>query len=143
MRRVFDFDKNKLKVVGFLTREEVRKAAEILSTPVNREDSQICSKYCGAWIDLLYPVSNWELNKYRIKSELKYRPFKDVEECFKEMKKYEPFGWIKSKSSGCYMCIGMVDTKGVCFGPNYQCTYYDAFYSYTFVDGEPFGIKED
>ena len=30
--------------------------------------------------------------RYRIKSE--YRPFKDAEECFEEMKKHKPFGWI-------------------------------------------------
>ena len=143
MRRVFDFDKNKLKVIGFLTREEVRKAAEILSTPVNREDSQTYSKYCGAWIDLLYPVSYWELNKYRIKSEPKYRPFKDAEECFEEMKKHEPFGWVKRKQFGCYMCISMVYPKGICFGSPLQYKYQEIFDKYTFIDGEPFGIKEE
>ena len=34
---------------------------------------------------------------YRIKPETKYRPFKDAEECFEEMKKHQPFGWIKDK----------------------------------------------
>ena len=32
---------------------------------------------------------------YRIKPELKYRPFANVEECWEEMKKHRPFGWIK------------------------------------------------
>lgn len=33
-------------------------------------------------------------SNYRIKPEPKYRPFKSVEECWNEMKKHEPFGWI-------------------------------------------------
>lgn len=141
IRMVFDSDKNKLKVIGFMTQEEVRKAAEILSTPVNREDSQICSKYCGAWIDLLYPVSNWELNKYRIKSEPKYRPFKDADECWEEMKKHELFGWLKSKS-GDYKVINSVNFASI-NSNDYYYTYKQAFDDFTFIDGTPFGIKED
>lgn len=32
--------------------------------------------------------------RYRIKPEPTYRPFKDIEECWKEMQKHQPFGWI-------------------------------------------------
>lgn len=43
--------------------------------------------------DITY-CSNFE---YRIKpdskAEAKYRPFKDAEECWTEMKKHQPFGW--------------------------------------------------
>lgn len=39
----------------------------------------------------------WSNIEYRIKPEAKYRPFKDAEECLKEMKKHEPFGWVKSE----------------------------------------------
>lgn len=34
---------------------------------------------------------------YRIKSEFEYRPFKNIEECLEEMKKHQPFGWIKKE----------------------------------------------
>ena len=34
--------------------------------------------------------------EYRIKPESKYRPFRDAEECWAEMLKHEPFGWVKS-----------------------------------------------
>lgn len=33
---------------------------------------------------------------FRIKSEPKYRPFKNAEECWQEMLKHQPFGWVKS-----------------------------------------------
>lgn len=80
---------------------------------------------------------------YRIKTEPKYRPFKNANECFEEIKKHEPFGWVKNKQFGCYMCIGMVDAKGVCFGSTCQYNYQEIFDKYTFIDGTPFGIKED
>ena len=35
----------------------------------------------------------------RIKQEPKYRPFKDADECFEEMKKHQPFAWIKDKQT--------------------------------------------
>lgn len=32
--------------------------------------------------------------KHRIKPEPKYRPFKTQEECWEEMQKHQPFGWV-------------------------------------------------
>lgn len=32
--------------------------------------------------------------EYRIKPKPKYRPFKDAEECWNEMQKHQPFGWV-------------------------------------------------
>lgn len=75
--------------------------------------------------------------------EPKYRPFKDAKECFEEMQKHEPLGWLKHKQFGCYMCISMVYPKGVCFGSPIQYKYHEIFDKCTFIDGEPFGIKED
>ena len=37
--------------------------------------------------------------EYRIKPEPKYRPFKDAEECWAEMLKHHPFGWVKDKET--------------------------------------------
>lgn len=34
--------------------------------------------------------------EYRIKSEPKYRPFANAEECWAEMQKHPPFGWVKT-----------------------------------------------
>ena len=51
----------------------------------------------GAWIDMEYPNFSEEPSLYRIKPKPKYRSFKSVEECLKEMQKHQPFGWVKSK----------------------------------------------
>lgn len=79
--------------------------------------------------------------RYRIKPEPKYRPFKDVEECWEEMQKHSPFGWIKN-------CYGYFEITGikkeVCFGVvNNFHGYEYLFTDYLFADGTPFGIKED
>ena len=34
---------------------------------------------------------------YRIKPEPKYHPFEDIEECWQEMQKHQPFGWVRAK----------------------------------------------
>ena len=66
--------------------------------------------------------------------ELKYRPFKDADECWNEMLKHEPFGWIKSKNENYLNVLGSINNA-----KNYQYI----FDNFTFADGTPFGIKED
>lgn len=39
-------------------------------------------------------IEFWNNTEYRIKPESKYRPFKDTKECWQEMQKHQPFGWI-------------------------------------------------
>lgn len=84
----------------------------------------------------------WVNVDYRIKPETKYRPFKDAEECWAEMQKHQPFGWVKTigvrisfavcKSIGELVMAGLEDTPH---------TYKYAFDTYTFADGTPFGVK--
>ena len=126
-----------------MTREETRKAAEVMLAYADGKDLQICGQGSNKWTDVVIPVFNWELNSYRIKPEPTYRPFKNADECWAEMRKHEPLGWVKHKQFGCYMCISMVYPKGVCFGSPLQYKYQEIFDKYTFIDGEPFGIKED
>ena len=67
-------------------------------------------------------------------TEPSYRPFKTEEECWKEMLKHQPFGWIKLAFRGEYLNL-------VSRGP--QDDFNAEFKKYTFADGTPFGIKED
>ena len=48
---------------------------------------------------------------YRIKSEPKYRPFKNQEECCQEMLKHQPFGWIRSTMSGNWYVIESISNE--------------------------------
>lgn len=42
-------------------------------------------------------IEFWNNTEYRVKSEPKYRPFNNAEECWAEMKKHQPFGWVIKK----------------------------------------------
>ena len=69
---------------------------------------------------------------YRIKPEAKYRPFKNAEECWQEMLKHQPFGWVKTDSG--YEPIWHVNE-----GDDFNLTFKNS----TFADGTPYGIKEE
>lgn len=73
--------------------------------------------------------------------EPKYRQFKDAEECWQEMQKHQPFGWVKA-SHGQFLITGLRKDV-VAFGINNNWQDYNyMFNNYTFADGTPFGIKE-
>lgn len=81
--------------------------------------------------------------KYSFKSEPKYRPFKDAEEYWKEMKNHQPFGYIIDKTTKLFSNIGMLDNRGILtLCTQYSCSLKESFNRYTFADGTPFGIKE-
>ena len=80
---------------------------------------------------------------YRIKREQKYRPFKDAEECWQEMKKHEPFGWLKHKTDNVYSFISKIDKDCCYFAVNVYWGFDTLFKTKTFIDGTPFGIKEE
>lgn len=79
---------------------------------------------------------------YRIKPEPKYRPFKDAEECWQEMQKHQPFGWVKLKDteSGYYMLKGIASQVVIEFNET-PFSYKKVFEDYTFANGTPFGVK--
>ena len=82
---------------------------------------------------------------YRIKPEVKYRSFKNAEECWQEISKHQPFGWIKCKEG--YFSIVYVNDEYAGLGDRYNSSILLASkHSYTdntFADGTPFGIKEE
>lgn len=87
-------------------------------------------------------IEHWNNIQYRVKPEPTYRPFKDAEECWQEMLKHQPFGWVKLKDteSGYYMIKGIASQ--VVIGLNETpFNYKRVFEEYTFVDGLPFGVK--
>ena len=80
--------------------------------------------------------------EYRIKPEQRYRPFKDAEECWQEMLKHQPFGWVKLKytESGYYMLKGISSQVVIGFNET-PFSYKKVFEDYTFANGTPFGAK--
>lgn len=81
-------------------------------------------------------------SNYRIKSEPKYRPFRNKEECWKEMQKHKPFGWTKSMPNKHLSSIVEVMDDGCVFTYGPVVPFDDIYKFNTFADGTPFGIKE-
>ena len=136
-----------------MKREEAKRRAELYWALGDGKAIQVQNPVTCEWkyLDINQIDEFNEELKYRIKPEQKYRPFNSKEECWNEMMKHQPFGWLKSKMNGRFSCIGEV------YGSDEFETVYIAlstseslsrssdsmFEQYTFDDGTPFGIKEE
>lgn len=77
--------------------------------------------------------------KFRIKPEPKFRPFKDAEECWTEMQKHQPFGWVKDYD-GSKFTIETVYSDNIYVSDEGTCSFDEVFKKFKFSDGTPFGI---
>lgn len=93
------------------------------------------------WVDNNNPEWRWDKFDYRIKPESKYRPFNNARECWEEMQKHQPFGWI-SNGELLFNIISIGEGITIHNGiSNYGYSFKGAV-SLTFADGTPFGILE-
>ena len=126
-----------------MTREEARKAAEVMLAYADGKEIEYKNGALKDWSITSVPTFNWGSNDYRIKPQSKYRPFKDAEECWQEMQKHQPFGWI-AKGKKLY-AIKAVECNTVFIDDDCENRSLLAFFNdgFTFADGEPFGVKEE
>ena len=113
-----------------MTREQAKELLPIIQAFAEGKTIEFRNSD-GEWEEAHSPTWNIRLI-YRIKQEPKYRPFKSQEECWQEMQKHQPFGWVKDENCN-YECITRVSG-------NYS--YSEHLKTVTFADGTPFGIKE-
>lgn len=110
----------------------------------------------GKKIETRYDIYDWtetevlhidSNNEYRIKPEPKYRPFKTAEECWNEARKHNDFPWIRYIGGGFTQIksIGTNDiiVENILERPHSTYSFAMAYLTLTFVDGTPFGIKEE
>ena len=87
-------------------------------------------------------IEFWNNTEYRVKSEPKYRPFKNAEECWQEIRKHDTF--IKYKviesSKDVYLIIQRIKTDGIETDVE-RLDFETDFEWFTFADGTPFGVK--
>ena len=92
-------------------------------------------------------IEFWNNIEYRVKPEPVYHPFNNTKECWQEMQKHQPIGWIKSKevTEDVYFTItGLTnDNCGVMLNSPGGWSLFGLFDYYTFADGTPFGIKTE
>lgn len=120
-----------------MTREKVKELLPVLDAYANGKTIQYCHKYPEPHWEDVKPDEQLDFRgdviNYRIKPEPKYRPFNNSKECWEEMQKHQPFGWVKCKNEDCYM---------VHIEVNNDFDFKFCFKEYIFTDGTPFGIKE-
>lgn len=123
-----------------MTRKEARELLSLIQAYAEGKTIQRIDDK-NEWIDLCIVNFDYSPNKYRIKPEPKYRPFKNQEECWQEMLKHQPFGWIRGKYSAVLYHIDSIASHRVYnFGNHMSFDF--IIKNYEFVDGTPFGIKE-
>lgn len=132
---------NGFKTIMIMTREDAKQLLPIIQAFAEGKEIEIFDETKRMWITAILPHFNCDSSSYRIKPESKYRPFKNAEECWQEMLKHQPFGWLKMKDteSGYYILKGIANQ--VVIGLNETLfSYKKVFEDYTFADGTPFGI---
>lgn len=124
-----------------MTREEAKELLPIIQAFAEGRIIQLFGR--DGWTDL-YKDFIFDISyRYRIKPEPKYRPFKDADECWQEMLKHQPFGWLREKKRNVYTQIGFMHTEGI-QGTSGGSSNYKAFFDcFSFADGAPFGVKEE
>ena len=127
-----------------MDRNDARKAAEIMLAYADGKEIEWCQKGCNDdWRSIVTAHFDWDSNCYRIKSSSTYRPFKNAEECWQEMQKHQPFGWI-AKGMKLY-AIKVIECNTVFIDDGCENRSLIGYFkdSFTFADGTPFGIKEE
>lgn len=130
-----------------MTREEAKTMLPIIQAFAEGKEIEFRSKgFDEEWKKVNeIPGLSYSSFDYRVKPEPKYRPFKNADECWQEMLKHEPFGWIKCR--GCYFnIVAVTDVYAYLSEADGSAILLASKNSYndnTFADGAPFGVKED
>ena len=129
-----------------MTREEAKTMLPIIQAFAEGREIEFRSKGFGEeWKKVNeIPGLSYSSFDYRIKPEPNYRPFKNAEECWQEMLKHQPFGWVKYQCD--FFQIIHVDDNLIGYGSACGTILYskfeDIFKDSTFADGTPLGVKE-
>nr|WP_302693244.1 hypothetical protein [uncultured Prevotella sp.] len=122
-----------------------RKEAKILMPVIQAfaDGKDVETKTSSGWISIENMSFAGNPDSYRIKPEPKYRPFNNAEECWQEMQKHQPFGWVKCKEDGSLGLITLIISEENIFINGIGCNSERTMRGFTFADGKPFGVIEE
>ena len=125
-----------------ITREAAKELLPIIQAFAEGKPIQDKIEGMTDWVDTDEINLEYEGKKikHRIKPEPKYRPFQTQEECWKEMLKHKPFGWVKSTLFKDFALVKRVTTLYVEINRDI-IDYKDALEKFTFADDNNFGVK--
>ena len=127
-----------------MTREEAKQLLPIIQAFAEGKaiESRCIKGDKSLWYDDEDPSFDNDL-EYRLKPEPKYRPFKNAEECWQEMQKHQPFGWLNGDKCFCNIVsvsnidVSMANVSGYIVTLDFS----EVMEDNTFADGLPFGVK--
>ena len=127
-----------------MTKEKARQMAEVLNAYAEGKPIEVLLD--GEWGEITPDKYYFDIEDecYRIKKTPTYRPFKNDKECFEEMNKHYPIGWMYWDNIWDNILVHITET-GVGYVEFDSCTYsfVEAFNKgFTFADGQPFGIED-
>ena len=124
-----------------MTREDAKQLLPIIQA--FSEGKCIQTKTGSGWVNMENMSFSGKPKAYRIKPESKYRPFENAEECWQEMLKHQPFGWLNGDKcfynivSVSNIDVSMANVSGYIVILNFS----DVMEDNTFADGTPFGVN--
>ena len=124
-----------------MTREQAGQFWPIIKAYSEGKEIELSDPCNGKWELIEEPEFTDRANLYRVKKAPVYRPFGNANECLEEMVKHHPVGWIKS-SRGIFN-IFEIGEYYIVIAKSGVSRYDAAINDFTFVDGTPFGIKEE
>ena len=123
-----------------ITRENVKELLPIFKAYAEGKTIEV-KNFKGEWIETDEPYFDSTPSNYRVKPEPNYRAFINKEECWDEMHNHPDFGWVISKNC---KTIDQIDSISNNLIIDYAIYSFDDMYQkYEFLDGTPFGIKEE
>ena len=129
-----------------MSKDKVKKLVEILQAHLDGKEIEFYSSIFNEWktasinsINVL--MSN--IDNYRIKPKVKYRPFKNLKECLEEMQAHFPYGWIKTDVDTHRLITLLGEDRIEIGNQEVDWTYEKVFRYFTFIDDTPFGVKEE
>lgn len=125
-----------------MNRQQAKELLPIIQAFTEGNSIEV-KNHVGNWVECDEVLFNLPSTEYRIKPEPTYRPFTNKEECWNEMLKHPPFGWINDTSDICsIVCVGNLGINAHNGLGIEWCDFKNAL-KLTFIDGTPFGIKKE